>query len=208
MHLRRLCLLAALILAAGCREATAPEPEYRPEEAGTVDHAMCLLGFTAVPLREVSTGHHLVEATINGRSGRFILDTGANATVLDQSHAVRFGMTGRQTGFGGAVGVGGGQRASQVGIDSFRIGGMPIRRNRIVTSDLGHILSMLGRASGGTVYGVIGQDVLKEHRAIIDVARPMLYLIEEDRSPAPVPAERCRTREEDGGDAGNAGAAS
>ena len=53
--------------------------EYRPEEAGTVDHALCLLGFTAIPLREArGTGHHLVVATVNGKDGVFILDTRAN----------------------------------------------------------------------------------------------------------------------------------
>lgn len=196
------CFVAALLLVGGCRQPTAPAPDYRPEEAGTVDHAMCLLGFTAIPLREVMTGHHLVEATINGTSGRFILDTGANATVVDQDYAVRFGITGRSTGFGGAMGVGGGQSASQVAIDSFRLGPVPIRRNQVVRSDLGQILDMLGRVSGGTVYGIIGQDVLKEHRAIIDVARPMLYLMEADRDPAPVAAERCSG--EEGEPAGNA----
>lgn len=83
-RLRSCAVLTFLILSA-CQEATAPSPEYSPEEAGTVDHAMCLLGFEAVPLREVSTGHHLVEATINGKSGSFVVDTGANVTVVERS---------------------------------------------------------------------------------------------------------------------------
>lgn len=198
MRLPGFLALASLALAAGCREGVAPAPEYRPEEAGTVDHAMCLLGFSAVPLSEVATGHHLVEATINGQSGRFVLDTGANATVVDESYLRRFGISGGAVGLGGAIGLGGGRRARQVGIDSFEIGPADIRQNRIVAADLGQLLTMLSRISGGTVYGIVGQDVLKEHRAIIDVARPMLYLMEEDRDPAPIPAERCHveTRQE------------
>lgn len=189
--------LAALILVAGCRQATEPAAEYRPEEAGTVDHAMCLLGFTAVPLREVATGHHLVEATINGTSGRFVLDTGANVTVVDRSQSQHFDLGGSLPGVGGAIGVGGGREASQVRIDSMRVGPVPIRQGRIVTSDLGNLLRTLGRVTGGTVYGIVGQDVLKEHRAIIDVARPMLYLMEADRDPAPVPPEECRASGEE-----------
>ena len=46
--------------------------------------------------------------------------------------------------------------------------------------------------AGGAVHGLIGQDVLNEHRAVIDVARPLLYLIEADEEPEPVPARRCR----------------
>jgi predicted aspartyl protease len=195
MNHRNALTLGILLLLCACRQATSPAPEYRPEEAGTVDHAMCLLGFTAVPIREAVTGHHLVEATINGRSGRFVLDTGANATVLDQAHRQRFGVSGNLPGFGGAIGIGGGGSANQVAIEGMRIGAVEIRRDRIVTADLGQLLRVLGRVTGGTVYGIIGQDVLKEHRAIIDVARPMLYLMAEDRGPSPVPAERCRAEE-------------
>lgn len=43
----------------------------------------------------------------------------------------------------------------------------------------------------GRPLGVIGQDVLDEHRASIAVAGPMLDLMEDDRDPALVPAERC-----------------
>ncbi|HEX8511906.1 MAG TPA: hypothetical protein VF688_02225 [Allosphingosinicella sp.] len=48
---------------------------------------------------------------------------------------------------------------------------------------------------GDEDHGIIGHDVRKEHRAVIDVERPLLYLIEADEDPAPVAAERCRARE-------------
>jgi hypothetical protein len=52
-------------------------------------------------------------------------------------------------------------------------------------------VKLLGPISGGRIYGIIGQDVMKEHRAVIDVAKPILYLVPADASPSPVPAERC-----------------
>ncbi|HUG46165.1 MAG TPA: retropepsin-like aspartic protease [Sphingomicrobium sp.] len=184
--------LAALLAATGCRElGTSPPPDYRPEQAGTVDHALCLLGFTALPVREVATGHHLIEATINGRTGDFVLDTGANMSVIDDNHLEDFGIAAGAGALGGAVAIGGGGQARRVRIDSFEIGGVDVRQNRIVTSNLGNLLTVLGRASGTRVDGIIGQDVLTEHRAIIDVARPMLYLMEADRDPSPVPSGRC-----------------
>lgn len=196
MRARISCVFLLLLLGTACREAAAPLPDYRPEEAGTVDHALCLLGFDAVPLREVSSGHHLVQATINGRSGSFVLDTGANVTVVDQDHLAHFGMT-AAGGAGGVIGgLGGGRRAAQVSIDSFRLGAVDIRQRRIVAADLGQLLQVLEQVSGTTVYGLVGQDVLTEHRGIVDVARPMLYLIAEDRDPAPVPAGRCRAGSE------------
>ena len=192
MRGRLSCALLVLLFISACEEATSPAPEYRPEEAGTVDHAMCLLGFEAVPLREVATGHHLVEARINGRSGSFVLDTGANVTVVEDSHLRHFAISGSQEALGRAVGgLAAGMRARQMGIDALEIGPIKTRQARIVTTDLGQLLSTLGQVSGTTVYGLIGQDVLKEHRAIVDVAKPMLYLIPQDRDPAPVPAAKC-----------------
>lgn len=190
--------VTALLLASACRQAAGPAPDYRPGEAGTVDHALCLLGFAAVPVREVSTGHHLVEATINGRTGEFVLDTGANMTVIDRSNLARFGLSPASRDPGDAIGIGAGGRASRVPVDGFAIGPVEIRQNRVVSSDLGQLLIVLSRASGRTVDGIIGQDVLGEHRAIIDVARPMLYLMEADSEPAPVPAERCTQEAADG----------
>lgn len=198
MRKLRLMAIPAILLIGACREPAAPEPEYRPEEAGTVDHALCLLGFQAIPLREVPTGHHLVRATVNGTDGSFVLDTGANATVIDQRHRQAFGIAKDSTSLRGVVGgLAGGATAAQVPVQSFRIGGIEVRQRRIVTADLGQLLGTLGRLSGTTVYGLVGQDVMKEHRAIVDVAKPMLYLMAEDEDPSPVTAERCR-RQSDG----------
>ncbi len=185
---------AALLFGAACTQEAAPSPEYRPGDAGTVDHALCLLGYTAVPVREVTTGHHLVDAEINGRSGSFVLDTGANVTVIQQGQAEQFGLSG-QSGGRGAIGraslPAGAGVATQAGVDSFTIGPVEIRQSRVVIADMGQLLGSLSQVAGEQVAGLIGQDVLTEHRAIVDVARPMLYLMAEDEDPAPVPADRC-----------------
>jgi hypothetical protein len=184
-----------LLLVSACQNAPVPSTDYRPEEAGTVDHALCLLGFQAVPLREVATGHHLVQATINGRSGSFVLDTGANVTVVENSHLRHFNISGSTGGLSGTVSMAGAAGARQVGVEGLEIGSIETRQSRIVTADMGQLLSTLSRVSNTTVYGLIGQDVLKEHRAIVDVAKPMLYLIPQDEDPSPVSAERCQGRD-------------
>lgn len=185
-----------MVLAMGGCEA-APVADYRPEAAGTVDHALCLLGFTAIALQTVPTGHHLVEAQINKVRGRFVLDTGANVTVVDRAQADRLGID-PQAGsrFGVRAGVRGppGSRAQLAPIDSIEIGPINIRQKHVVIADIAQLLGPLGTASGAAVAGIIGQDVLTEHRAIIDVERPMLYMMAEDRPPAPVDADRCRAK--------------
>ena len=187
-----------VVAACGCDAApvTAPAPDYRPEEVGTVDHALCLLGFTAIPLRRTATtGHHLVEAELNGREALFILDTGANLSVVEDDHARAFGLRGGMPG--GAVLVGGAGGARQVRIESLSLAGVPIRQQRIVVADLGQLAGALEPLAGGAVHGLLGQDVLNEHRAVIDMSRPLLYLIEDDRDPAPVAGERCRAPPEE-----------
>ena len=82
-------------------------------------------------------------------------------------------------------------KASQMRIDALALGTVPIRRSRMMVADLHQLTSLLGPMSGGTIHGIIGQDVMTEHRAVIDVAGPILYLIGADQDPAPVPRERC-----------------
>lgn len=210
----RIRLTAALLLltVAGCDQApTQAAVEYRPGESGTVDHALCLLGFTGVPLSEVSTGHQLVDAKLNGRDATFVVDTGANVSVLHAPFAESFGIASDSSVSGAAVGIGGGGRARQARIESLRIGAVDMRQERIVLADLSPIATLLGPMSGGPIHGIIGQDLLAEHRAVIDVPRSILYLIEADQDPAPVAAERCRTGDESadlaGPEPGNAAAA-
>ncbi|HEX8527887.1 retropepsin-like aspartic protease [Allosphingosinicella sp.] len=190
-------LLAAATFAfalAACGEVgAAPEAaDYDPTEAGTVGHALCLLGFTGVPLGELPTGHHVVEVTLNGRKGTFVLDTGANATVLHSAFAGQFALSDRAIARGPAVGVGGSRSAVQVRIESFSIGAVPIRQRRIMTTDLSGLTTLLEPLAGRPIHGIVGQDVMKEHRAIVDVDGSVVHLIEADRDPAPVAAERCR----------------
>lgn len=187
----RLALFMSLSVLTGCEQLLTSTPDYRPEEAGTVDHALCLLGFTAVPLRELLTGHHLVDVDINGRTAAFVLDTGANATVLHASYAEELGLDISQAP-AAAIGLGGTLQAGQTRIESLAIGGVKLRQGRVLTADLSQIAKLLGPLSGGKVYGIVGQDVMKEHRAVIDVARPIFYLIAADRDPAPTDPVKCR----------------
>ena len=187
-RLRALGLIAAL---AACQQpAPDKKVDYDPTEAGSIDQAMCLLGFAAVLLRELPSGHHLVDVKVNGKAATFILDTGANASVVHTVSGRRLGLPEKGLS-AGAFGLGGGMKAQQVKLDRLEISGLTIRQTRIMTSDLSQLVQVLGTVSRSEIAGIIGQDVMKEHRAVIDVARPILYLIPEDKDPAPVPATTC-----------------
>lgn len=193
-----LVALGALTLA-GCerlpldRAALNPGPPvaYEPGLAGTVDHALCLLGFTGAPLERLPSGHHLIVGELNGQPARFILDTGANASVVHAAYADTFGLSESRTVPGVAMGLGGTLQASRASIESLVLGGVPIRQNNLMMADLSQMEGLLGRLSGQPIHGIIGQDVMSEHRAVVDVARHILHLQAQDIDPAPVPAERC-----------------
>lgn len=120
-----------------------------------------------------------------------MLDTGANVSVVEDDHAGAFGL-GQATGSRRpAIAMAGSVAARQVRIESLMLGDIPIRQSHIAVADLGQLIQVLGPLAGGAVYGLIGQDVLNEHRAVIDMDRPLLYLIREDRDPAAVPSSQC-----------------
>ena len=186
-------LLAAAVPACGM-PAEEQVADYDPTRAGRVAHALCLLGYTGVPMRALSTGHHVVDVTLNGRRASFVLDTGANATVIDSAYAGQFGLTGRAVARGPAIGIGGTSDAAQLAIESFRIGRVTTRQRTIMVTDLSQFTGMLTPLSGRTVHGIVGQDVLKEHRAVVDVDGLVVHLIQQDRDPAPVDPAQCRSR--------------
>lgn len=142
------------------------------------------------------TGHHLVDVELNGVSGVFVLDTGANMSVVDQRSAATFSLTPSRLVSGQAFGIGGGQNAAIAQTDEMSVAGVPVRTRRIAIANISQVSDVLAPLTGETIHGIIGQDVMTEHRAVIDVARPILYLIEADQEPAPVPLEDCAAPDE------------
>lgn len=101
----------------------------------------------------VAPGHQLVEATLNGWPGLFVLDTGANVTVVGPSQAERFGLASSRDGPLARRERPASGNASQISIKSLEIGSITIRQTRVVTADLSRLLPALSRASGEDILG-------------------------------------------------------
>ena len=86
-------------------------------------------------------------------------------------------------------------QAKRARVRSLTLGGVDLRQRHIMTANLSQLTSTLGKISDAPIHGIIGQDVLKEHRAVIDTSKPMLYVQKENRNPAPIAQENCATRE-------------
>jgi predicted aspartyl protease len=144
--------LLSILLATGCA-STADAPPARPSQGDPV------------PLVFVSAGVPVVDALVNGRPARFLLDTGASVCILSPrlAQSLRLAPSGRRDSFVDAAG-----RSSQSGgnvrLDSLVLG----------TTDFGSVGAVIFDSPifhGTGIDGAIGLNVFAGRLLTIDYAR-------------------------------------
>ncbi len=136
-------------------------------------------GYQVVKLKTIPSGHHLIKAKINGKKGKFILDTGASNTVIAQSKAKKFQLKLKDTEHK-AAGAGTTEiDINTTGKNSLEIGRWKIKKIRFVTMDLQHINQAMALFDT-KVDGIIGADVLHAGKGIIQYDKDLLFLKLED----------------------------
>ena len=114
--------------------------------------------------------HIMVQGMIHGKEARFLIDTGASRSVFDPKTISTFiddlvfekkeGMT---------AGVGSTNLESATfKIDAFSIGGLEINDYEAVALDLENIHEMYGKLHLPRIDGIIGGDLLRRYRAVIN----------------------------------------
>ena len=168
-------ILAAASAAAlsACTAAGTPDAAGAPP---SVAEAMCRMGFEAIKMRSLLSGHHIVDGTLNGKPATFAVDTGAGMSVLHAPHGPAFLGKATSTARGIAVGAGGETSLSQYPVQELTIQGIPTNLKRIVTTDIGSVAKALEGIAGKPVHGIIGQDVMRAQHAVVDVQQSVLYL--------------------------------
>ena len=90
-------------------------------------------GYHAIPFFQNAVGHLLVEVTINGVTGIFILDTGAGSTIVDTKQAERLKLRLQRNNSTHSGAGAGGQNLEVIPTEgnilemgSYRIGNFPI----------------------------------------------------------------------------------
>ncbi len=132
--------------------------------------------YTWVPLALTDTNHFEIKAKINGISGRFILDTGASNTCVGMDKAELFKLAAEQSEVK-AAGAGAREMETLVSEEnSIEIGGWKLKKQQIVLFDLVHVNQALIDHQALPVDGIIGADILKSAKAIIDYNKGRLYL--------------------------------
>ena len=133
-------------------------------------------GFVLVQMKRTSTDHFEVEAVLNGVPGRFIVDTGASNTCVAVEHADRFGLISEEAEVK-AAGAGNAEMEAWISPEnSLKLGKWKKKIVPIVLFDLSHVNHALTSRESTAVDGIIGADILKEGKAVIDYRKKRLYL--------------------------------
>jgi predicted aspartyl protease len=133
-------------------------------------------GFKAVPM-QVSDGFNLyVDARINDKPARLMVDTGAFATLLHKPFVRQMRIPTHQTPYSSAA-----VNLKQRGVDVARINKISVGSVDIVGRQVG-VIDLDGLIQDGLldasppVAGLLGAEILNRHHGIIDFGTKTLYL--------------------------------
>ena len=116
-------------------------------------------------------GFHIVtEGIINGKSARFVVDTGASRTVFDKDRILNYINNPEFSEKEGiSAGIGGTDISSFIfDIDELCFGDLMIQNYQAVAMDLSNINTSYEMIKLPPIDGVFGGDLLKRHNAVIN----------------------------------------
>ena len=132
-------------------------------------------GYSSVKLNFLKTKHYLIEAKINGISGKFILDSGASSSCICISLEDKFKV----------ISIENKEKASSANSEmtntkisksnAIQIGKWEDKIN-LISFDMSHINTALSEKQIDPIDGIIGADILKNSKAILDYKSNKLYL--------------------------------
>ncbi|MBT8393904.1 MAG: clan AA aspartic protease [Flavobacteriaceae bacterium] len=133
-------------------------------------------GYTRTKLHLTKTNHFEIIATINGNKGRFILDTGASNSCVGFDSTEFFKLK-TQDSEVKAAGAGAIDMETQVSKkNNIAIGKWKQDKLALILFNLSHVNTALVNHNAKPVHGIIGADVLKKGKAIIDYNKKYVYL--------------------------------
>jgi hypothetical protein len=140
---------------------------------------------TEIPLRVLAIEndgfHLLIKVLVNNKKANMLIDTGASKTVFDKNRINNFV---EETQFDLndklSTGLGTNTMESHIAtIRKIRIGDITISNYKAILLDLGHVNHSYQQLSIKPIDGVIGSDILKDFRAVINFGKEVLKLSNE-----------------------------
>lgn len=137
--------------------------------------------YVRIPLILTATDHFEINAKINDVRGRFILDTGASNTCIGMDRIDHFKLISKESKIK-AAGAGATNMETLVSKkNSIQFRTWKFKKLKIVVFDLKHVNQALVAHNAKPVDGIIGADVLKKSKAIIDYHKKCIYLKKKKR---------------------------
>jgi Aspartyl protease len=139
------------------------------------------MGYTAIPLRQNVAGQLLINAKINDVDGVYILDSGAGQTVVDakQMDTLKLKLNyDERASTGGGLGAHSIENVpsynNKLEINNFKINNLVVAVMPLASA--WESLAQVG--AHDELFGIIGVDLLKTGKAIIDLGTMTLYLMQ------------------------------
>lgn len=133
-------------------------------------------GYAKIKLRLTKTNHFEIKASLNGVKGLFILDTGASNSCVGFEAAETFKLKVKDSEIK-AAGAGATDMSTQISKkNKVKIGKWKKDKVALILFNLTHVNTALVSHNSKPVDGIIGADILKKGKAIIDYEKKYLYL--------------------------------
>jgi len=132
-------------------------------------------GYSSVKLIFLETKHYLIEAKVNGIKGRFILDTGASNSCICTSLEDKFKVISKESKEKASSATSQMTHTKISKSNTIQIGKWKDKIN-IITFDMNHINNSLSEKKIDPIDGIMGADILKKSKAILDYKSNKLYL--------------------------------
>ncbi len=132
--------------------------------------------YTKIKLHLTKTNHFEIKATINGEKGLFILDTGASSSCVGFEAIDTFKLKAKDSLIK-AAGAGAIDMDTKTSSkNKIKIGKWTNSKVVLVLFNLTHVNTALINHNSKPVDGIIGADILKKGKAVIDYEKKYLYL--------------------------------
>tara|TARA_B100001093_G_C26300573_1_gene789199 strand:+ start:85 stop:531 length:447 start_codon:yes stop_codon:yes gene_type:complete len=147
------------------------------KKSASLKEFLNLKGFCKAKLHLISSNHYKIVAKINNTNGWFILDTGASTTFVAQAAIEKFKLDIEPQKIK-AHGAGKDVIETQISKNNrLCIGHWVFDKCNIACINLNPINRAFKSADLAEVDGIIGADILKKGKAVIDCDKNYLYLI-------------------------------
>ncbi len=129
-----------------------------------------------IPLVFTKTNHFEIKAVLNNVEGNFIVDTGASNSCVGFEAVDKFSLFTEESDVK-AAGAGATDMLTQLSKrNELKLGNWHKKRVSLVLFDLTHVNTALTAHDAEPVDGIIGADILRRGKAIIDYHQKCLYL--------------------------------